>query len=30
MGLDDLEALGHYLDNCNYLLEASNSGGKVA
>jgi hypothetical protein len=28
MGLDDPEALGHFLDNCDYLLEASNSGGE--
>jgi hypothetical protein len=26
MGLDDLETLSHYLDNYDYLLEASNSG----
>jgi hypothetical protein len=30
MGLDDPKTLGHYLNNYDYLLEASNSEGKVA
>jgi hypothetical protein len=28
MGLDNPEALGHFVDNCDYLLEASDSGGR--
>jgi hypothetical protein len=30
MGLDDPKALDHFLDSYDYLLEASNIGGKVA